>query len=151
MASPTPQHQNILLKLTTQTNRLVEEKQLGKIFFTPMDVFFDEEETYQPDLLFISKDRLNIIGEKKIEGASDLIVEILSPSTAYYDLRHKKEIYERFGVREYWILDPLRRSVEVYELRESKFILAQDLRGGKGKVTSQVLGGFELNIESIYR
>ncbi|MBC8042777.1 MAG: Uma2 family endonuclease, partial [Rhizobacter sp.] len=74
----------------------------------------------------------------------------LSPSTAYYDLRHKKEIYERFAVREYWILDPLRRSAEVYELRESKFMLTQDVRGGKGKITSQVLGGFELDITALY-
>ncbi len=83
----------------------------------------EKTETYQPDIIFISKERLQIIKEQKPEGATDLVIEILSPSTAYYDLRHEKEIYAMHGVKEYWIVDPIEKSIEVYENMNSEFVL----------------------------
>ena len=89
----------------------VEKNDLGEVFYSPIDVYFDEEDVFQPDIVFISKARLDIIGEIKIEGPPDLIIEILSPSTAYYDLGRKYEVYERSGVKEYWVVHPERKSV----------------------------------------
>jgi Uma2 family endonuclease len=71
--------------------------------------------------MFISNERLDIIKEKNIKGAPDLVMEVLSPGTAYYDLRHKKEVYAEHGVREYWIVDPMERSIEVYANRDGGF------------------------------
>src|SRR6266542_2906772 len=113
--SPVPYHQSVSRKIEFELIKFVEEKKLGEVFDAPIDVYLSETETYQPDIIFISKDRLRIIGEKKIEAAPDLVIEILSPSTAYYDLKHKRRIYESSGVREYWIVDPMEKSVEVYE------------------------------------
>src|SRR3990167_6684556 len=98
--SPIPYHQEILGNIFYELKRFVEETTRG-------DVYFSETDIYQPDIIFISKDRLNIIGEKKIEGSPDLVIEILSPATAYYDLRIKKDTYEQSGVKEYWIVDPI--------------------------------------------
>lgn len=86
-------------------------------------VFLTEQEHFIPDFMVVC-DR-NKIGADGIHGAPDLVVEILSPSTAQNDRRHKKEVYERCGVKEYWIVSPGDRTVEQYLLREGKFILNQ--------------------------
>src|SRR3989338_8169235 len=83
--SPVPYHQIISRNIGFELLKVNEQKKLGEVIFAPMDVYLSETETYQPDIIFISKDRLNIIGEKKIEAAPDLVIEILSPGTAYYD------------------------------------------------------------------
>lgn len=90
------EHQRILRKLSMKMAKFVEDNHLGEIFFSPCDVYFDEENTVQPDILFVSRDKLNIIGEKNINGAPDLVVEILSEGTAYRDTIRKKMLYARF-------------------------------------------------------
>jgi Uma2 family endonuclease len=79
----------------------------GLIVLPPMDIHFDDGNVYQPDLVYISRDRIAEIAKSLIEGAPDLVVEILSPSNACYDLRQKKDIYEKFVVKEYIIIDPI--------------------------------------------
>ena len=121
--SPTPAHQRILRKLAFALGGFVEEHDLGEVLFAPMDVYLSNIDTPQPDLLFIAKARLGIIGEKYVDGAPDLVMEILSPSTAYHDLKKKKRLYEASGVKEYWIVDPEAREIEVYTLVEGQFDL----------------------------
>ncbi len=148
--SPIPYHQKVSKKLEFMLYEYVELKNhLGEIFDSPIDVYLEEKETYQPDIIFISKERLEIIKEQKIEGAPDLVIEILSPSTAYYDLRHKKEIYAKHGVKEYWIVDPIEKNIEVYENKNREFIIIQIVRK-KGKIRSTIISGFELEIETIF-
>lgn len=147
--APTPRHQRILLNLSVALHLFVEEHDLGAILFAPTDVYLSEIDTPQPDILFIARARLDIIGEKYIEGAPDLIMEILSPSTAYYDLKKKKRLYEASGVKEYWIVDPEAREIEVYALIEGRF----DLFGreaGQGSVTSKLLDGFSVNLDDVF-
>ncbi len=83
-----------------------------------------------------------------VEGPPDVVVEILSPSTAYYDLIVKKEVYERVGVKEYWLLDPNRKTFEIYKNTEEGFKLTSQARE-KGKVFSEVLG-LEIDLKDIY-
>jgi Uma2 family endonuclease len=147
--APSTYHQDISLKLSVKLAGFVMEEKLGKVFHAPIDVYFEETETYQPDIIFISRERLNIIEEERIKGAPDLVVEILSPRTAYYDLKKKFKVYERHGVREYWIVDPQDRSIAVYENREGEFILAREV-AGKGMVESKILPGFHLEVETIW-
>ncbi len=148
--SPVPKHQRISKRIEFLLCEFVEKTHnLGEIFYSPIDVYFEETETYQPDIIFISKDRLNIIGEKKIEGAPDLIVEILSPSTAYYDLKQKKKIYAKHGVKEYWIVDPIENSIEIYENRDEDYIQLTGLIN-KGIIESKLLRGFELKVEDVF-
>ncbi len=149
--SPIPYHQRISKRIEFLIYEFAEKKKgLGEVLDAPVDVYFEEKETFQPDILFILKDRLNIVGEKKIEAAPDLIVEILSPSTAYYDLRHKKDVYARHGVKEYWIVDPIEKSIEIYENKEGEFILIIKASSGKGKVSSKLLDGLTVDIEEIF-
>lgn len=148
--APSTYHQEISKRLEFLLYEYAELKQkLGKVFDAPIDVYFEEEETYQPDIIFISNDRIGIIKKEKIEGAPDIIIEILSPSTAYYDLVHKKDIYAKHGVKEYWIVDPIEKWVESYKNENGKFILIG--RGQKDEsINSTVLIGFKVKLDAIF-
>ena len=115
VADPYTIHQTVSGNLEYELRTFIKKHKLGKIFDAPTDVVLNEYNVVQPDILFIARDRLDIITEKNISGAPDLIVEILSPSTAYYALLEKKELYEKFGVKEYWIVDPKKQRVEVFQ------------------------------------
>lgn len=147
--SPVPYHQMIKMKIEFELLKFIEGKNLGVVLDAPLDVYLSAIETYQPDIIFISKDRLNIIGEKKIEAAPDLVVEILSPSTAYYDLRHKKRIYEKSGVKEYWIADPMEKSIEVYENLNGEYKLFSEAKE-KDSAKSKLLEGFGVELEKVF-
>ncbi len=122
---PTPftRHQKISGKLSFVLNKVITENDLGELFHAPLDVYLDNENVVQPDILFISKERLNIIGEKNIQGAPDLVLEIISESNAYRDLVQKKKLYARFQVKEYWIVIPGEESIEIYTLKDNTYTL----------------------------
>ena len=85
---------------------------------SPIDIYFDNKNVYQPDALLVSNERKNILSERGLEGAPDLIVEVLSVSNSKYDRYEKREKYHEFGVLEYWIVDPNNETVEVFELQK---------------------------------
>ncbi len=120
--SPITEHQRISRKLTVQLSIYVEKYNLGEIFVAPYDVYLDNENVVQPDILFVSKDRLNIIGEKNIQGAPDIVIEIISESNAYRDLVQKKKLYARFQVKEYWIVIPGEELIEIYTLKDNTYM-----------------------------
>lgn len=119
--SPIPQHQRISRKIEFILEKFVTENNLGEVFYAPCDVYFDAENVIQPDILFISKDRLDIIGEKNIQGAPDFVIEIISESSAYRDMVQKKKLYAKFGVKEYWIVIPDEGLVEMYILKDNTY------------------------------
>lgn len=149
--SPAPKlyHQTILLNISTELKLFNAKMKLGYIYPSPVDVFFEEHETYQPDIVFVSLERAQILKEDKIEGAPDLVVEILSESTAYYDLKHKKNIYEKHIVKEYWIVDPIEKSIEVYENKKGKFILFNKNKT-QGEIKSKLLDELKFEIQKIF-
>ena len=103
----------------------------------------------QPDLLFISSRRLDILNEQNVGGAPDLVVEILSPSTANYDLRVKRDLYARFGVREYWLVDPEERTVSVLSLDGGEFYEVARF-GEDDTLTSQVVEGLRIHLSEVF-
>ncbi len=119
--SPDVYHQNVLAKLFVFLRNFTEKKQLGIVLCAPLDVVLSENDVLQPDILFISKGRSEIITEKNIRGAPDLVVEILSAGTLERDKIVKKNLYERHGVREYWIVDPTGKFIEVLTLQKEGF------------------------------
>lgn len=147
--SPVPLHQSISFELSFQLATFIKKNNLGQVFVAPLDVCFDEENIYQPDVLFICKENQKIIGKAMIEGAPDLVMEVLSPSTAYYDLRTKFRLYEKSGVREYWIVDPERQSVEVYTGKNGKFFLQSEVEGA-GEALSEIISGFSVQLDVIF-
>ena len=147
--SPITVHQRVSRKIEAQLDHFVEENKLGEVFYAPCDTILSEDNIVQPDLLFISNDNKKVITEKNIQGAPDLLIEILSPNTAYHDLIEKKGIYQNFGVKEYWIVDPKRRWIEVYVLQEGKYHLFQRVEKS-GTVQSKILEGLEIPLARIF-
>ncbi len=144
--APAPDHQVVSGNIYLLLRMAVRGK--GVVLYSPLDVYLDLENAYQPDIVVILKGSKARINRKGVYGPPDVVVEILSPSTAYYDLTQKKDIYERSGVREYWIVDPLRRTFEVYLNTEEGFKLISKTKG-KGVVRSEVLS-LELELEEVF-
>lgn len=116
-AAPSRHHQWVVLRLAAEFDRLLVQTGHGEVYPAPFGVEFPEtEEGVQPDFIFVSRDRLHIVGEDWVRGAPDLVVEILSPSTAARDRGIKLKLYRAQGVAEYWIVDPDARSAEVWDL-----------------------------------
>jgi len=147
--APIPVHQLIVMELALAMTLFVKKQQCGQVLTAPLDVYIDDDNILQPDILFISRDRENIIGKKMIESAPDLIVEVLSPGTARYDLEEKYQAYERGGVREYWIVDPEKQSIALFVLTEGRFI-QQTIISDQKLVRSTVLPGFSVQAGSIF-
>lgn len=135
--SPLDSHASLLMDIAPDLHFFVKEKALGTIRFGLYDVYIDESNAFQPDILFVSNERLHLIKEEGLHGAPDLVIEILSPSNAKYDLEEKKDVYEQYGVKEYWIVDPADNSVTGYSLTNGKFI---KLLETVGKIESPMLG-----------
>lgn len=119
--APLFRHQNIQSEIIKSFFLFLHENQIGKLVVAPLDVYLDSENVFQPDIIFISNKNMDIIQEDGLYGAPDLIIEILSPSTAQYDLNQKKNVYERSGVKEYWIVDPENKDVMGYFLDEGSY------------------------------
>ncbi len=148
--APTVYHQWLSKNIEFQLEQFVRKKGIGKVFYAPCDVYVDEENVLQPDIFFISKENEHIIAEKNIRGAPDLVVEILSESTAYRDLVQKKRLYARFGVKEYWIVDPGEQSIELFALKKSK-LLSVDSYSLNDDLESPLLKDFKLSLADIFR
>ncbi len=128
-----------------------DNHRLGHVFTAPIGVRLpDHPVPVQPDILFIRAGREGIIGGQYVEGAPDLVVEILSPSNWSYDREEKFRLYEEAGVPEYWIVDPRMKSVEVFVLEAGEYVLLGKW-GAVETATSRVLAGFEIPVASIFR
>ena len=114
--SPNIYHQKIVRRLTIFLSQYVETKKLGEIFIAPVDVVFSNYDVCVPDLVFISNENLSIITEENIQGAPDLVIEVLSPNSQKRDKEIKYKRYAYFGVKEYWIVDPERKTIEIHDL-----------------------------------
>jgi len=147
--SPVTKHQRILRELGFELLSFVRVKDLGEIFLAPFDVHLDNENVVEPDILFISKQRLHIIGEKNVQGPPDLVVEILSESTANRDLVQKKRLYAKFGVKEYWIVIPGEEIVEIYTLKDALYVLGKSL-GKEDAIESPLLKGLKIDLKKIF-
>jgi len=147
--APTPKHQDIVGKLYARLLAFVEANKLGKVYVAPVDILLEEHTVVQPDILFIRQERLSIIGEKKVDAAPDLAVEVLSPTTFYKDLRKKMAAYSQFGVQEYWIVDPEKESIEVHT-RGSKGLQLSQSFSSEETLKSALLPGFQLRLNSIF-
>jgi len=115
--TPAPEvpHQRVSRKLERILDDYAARTRSGEVFDAPIDVVLTDEDVVQPDLLFISTGRAGIVTRENIRGAPDLVVEITSPSTARIEREQKRALYERAGVREYWIVDPEARTAEIHE------------------------------------
>ncbi len=146
--SPTWQHQKILLKLAAHLQKFVEVKKIGSIALAPLDVVLGED-VAQPDIFYISKERTSIIQDEEVRGAPDVVIEILSASTAKRDRTYKRTLYARHGVQEYWLVDPASGTVEILALRDQGFVRS-GLYEQDQMLKSIQLAGFEVSVSEIF-
>ncbi len=147
---PTIPHQRVCMALATRLHAFVKEGGLGEVFAAPCDVLLSNTDVVQPDLLFVSRERSDILlGGDNVRGAPDLVIEILSPSTSGLDRTLKRRLYAKYGVREYWLVDPDAKTVSVLLMGEDGFDVAGTY--GEGQiVTSPTLQGFTFHVDEIF-
>lgn len=148
LASPKITHQIILNELNTRIH--TNCRMNGIIVVAPMDVHLDDNNIVQPDLIFISNENLHIIRDGWVKGAPDLLVEILSPSTGTRDKTKKKVLYERFGVKEYWIVDPNYNTVDQLVLVDNKYHL-EATYGEEDTLTSPLFSCISINLNTVFQ
>jgi len=146
--APNPLHQEILSNINDVLKTIAKKVQ-GKVYFSPIDLYLDFQNVFQPDLVFLAVNRLSMVTDRGIEGVPNLIVEVISPSNIFSDRNTKKRAYLEFGVEEYWIVDPGNRTLEIYTPQAGqevpKFYLA-----GEGEVKSSVLPDLKFDLKEIF-
>jgi Uma2 family endonuclease len=121
---------------------------LGLVLPAPTGIRLTPDNLLIPDITFVARDRLHVIGPRTVDAAPDLVVEILSPGTRQRDLTVKRALYARFGVQEYWIVDPDARTVTVLAMVGDRFAPVPHAEGGA--IVSRVLPGLELTLEDAF-
>ncbi len=148
MPSPLEPHQTLAFKLTLHLGNHIVKNKLGKLLFAPMDVIFNKNDTMQPDVLFVSNERLSII-DRQVKGAPDFIVEILSEGNTTKEMQYKKYVFETHGVREYWLINLAKQTITQYENIEGEFVVRSKINAD-GSLSSVVVEGFTLKASDIF-
>jgi Uma2 family endonuclease len=151
--SPNLTHQRLLGNFHWLLRGYLESNQAGEIFMAPLDVVFSHFDVVEPDLLYVSRERgRTILTEKHVRGTPELVIEIGSPSTRRRDETIKRRLYERFGVDEYWLVDPAQDVVRVLRRRGDRFGRVRELTREAGDVlTSPLFPGLELRLADIFK
>jgi Uma2 family endonuclease len=145
--SPRPRHQEVADELTWHL-RSHTKQHGGRANSAPLDVVFADDDVVEPDVLYIAPEHLDRIGERYIAGGVDLVVEVSSPSTRRLELVRKRDLYERYGVPEYWYVDLDADRVEVYRLDGDSYP-PPALLTRADELTSPLLPGFALSVDAL--
>ncbi len=148
--SPVLRHQAILQNLFLELGPRVRERELGHLFVAPLDVILSNVDVVEPDLLFVRKGREEILDDW-VRGAPDLVVEILSPSTRGRDETLKRDLYERHGVGEYWLVDPVAETIKAYRLEGDAYGSPELLLASEGDaISSPLFGELRLALAKVF-
>lgn len=145
--APKPSHQTVVARFWEALKNHVEPHGLGRVFLSPVDVVLSPRQVVQPDVFFIARERIGIIGNH-IAGAPDLAAEVISPGSWRRDRVDKKALYEQFSVKEYWILDPDTSSIEVFVLSKGACQLHCRVAESES-ARSKLLAGFKVSFNEL--
>ena len=150
--APLTKHQRILANLLGHLYPHCSHTKAGLVLAAPTDVVFSKTDIVQPDLLFVAKNREHIVTRENIQGAPDFIIEILSDSTRLRDERTKRTLYERFRVKEYWLIDPELETVKIFRLHNRRYSVPEELntKEPNSRLSPSVLPGFLIAIQDIF-
>jgi len=146
--SRSTKHQLILGNTSVSLGTYVRSARLGVLFCAPLDVCLNPDTALQPDLIFISAERVGIVQENFVAGAPELVVEVVSPSTTVHDRVTKLPIYAEAGVPEFWLIDSQARTVEVLKLQGKKYFVDATLAGDQ-VLTSNLFPGWQLPLRDL--
>jgi Uma2 family endonuclease len=151
-AAPTLRHQRVAFNLAFAISAYVRPRALGEVFMAPVDVLFSQFDVVEPDVLYVAKTNAPRLRERHVEGAPDLAIEVLSPSSARIDKVRKLRLYERHGVREYWLADPATDTLEAYRLTAGgRLALQASLSHAAGDVLeTPLLAGLRIALSEIF-
>jgi Uma2 family endonuclease len=152
MPSPIDKHQDASMAISSYLYFHVKKNDLGKVLAAPMDTIFTPHDTFQPDVLFVSKERLHII-DRQVKGAPDFIVEVLSDGNSPKEMSYKKDIYESTGVKEYWFINLKKKTLTQYVNVNHKFVEKNVFKASntEGVIQSIVVEGFEMKMSDIFQ
>lgn len=147
--APNTGHQYTSIEIEFRIRKFLEENELGIVFDAPCDVVLSNEDVVQPDIIFVSKENLHIITKDNIKSSPDLLIEIISEKSLQRDRITKKRLYEKYGIKEYWLVDMDKKEIEVLTLQEERYntygiFKAQDT------LSSSVLKGFGFKVEEVF-
>jgi Uma2 family endonuclease len=146
---PFGRHQDVAANLYDIVRQHIKKHNLGKLYFSPLDVIFEEGiNRFQPDILFIRKENMGIL-QDWIRGVPDMVCEIVSPGTYERDTEVKRAIYEKYRVPEYWVVIPELQMVEVLTIEGDRYKI-HCIAELEGMVTSKVIEGLQVNIKEIF-
>jgi Uma2 family endonuclease len=149
--APNIKHQRVSGNLFNALTNFLKVQKSGEAFAAPCDVVLSDEDIVEPDLLFVSAARAAIITEQNVQGPPDLIVEILSAATRKTDEIVKRKLYERYGVREYWIVDPELETVKIHRLTDQGYVRAAELaREANDILSTPLLPGFQMPLAELF-
>jgi Uma2 family endonuclease len=148
MAGASFEHQDILSEIFIRMREFVKRNNLGKVIPSPFDVILSDENVVQPDIVFISKNKLHLI-KQSLFGIPDLVVEIVSESSKKKDKIIKKKLYEKFGINEYWVVEPNDKKIIVHVINNNRYVVYSSAKE-EGIIKSKVLEGFELNLKEVF-
>src|SRR5262249_32800903 len=117
--SPTRYHQRIVMNIAHLLQGYLDDHPIGEVYVAPLDVYLTEINVFQPDVIYVTKENAAVLTDEGLDGAPDLVVEILSPSNARLDTGPKREVYARTGVKELWVVNPDRKQLQLFRLREN--------------------------------
>lgn len=147
--SPKEWHQQAVVLLTIYLGNHVQLAGLGRVYVAPFDVELAFNTVVQPDILVILQENMDRITPSRVVGAPDLAVEVLSPGTARYDRLKKSWAYAQAGVREYWLVDPLKKTIEVFALEGGEYSLV-GVFSGEERLHSAVVVDFPVKVGQIF-
>ena len=146
--SPTWLHQLVVHRLAVMLDRAIVESGRGIVLESPFDVFLDDHNILQPDVVVLLRDRRGLLGSKNLEGAPSLAIETVSPSSGRLDMRRKRDLYARFGVPEYWVVDPDARMVTIFgDLREGQY---QSERQASQVAVSATISSLSVDLTALF-
>ncbi|MDB5248461.1 MAG: hypothetical protein JWQ40_2855 [Segetibacter sp.] len=149
-SAPTSMHQRISRRLVVILDKFVTENKSGEIFQSPTDVYLDEYNKPQPDLVFVSNQKKDVVTNDGIIGTPDLIIEIVSPTSIIRDRIEKKNLYERMAVGEFWLVDPQNTAIEIYTLKNNRYELYSTATIFEGELKSALFEGLAINLADIF-
>lgn len=149
-SAPAPIHQEVSRNLLFVLETYNRQHKKGSIFYAPIDVYLDEYNKPQPDLVFVTNEKKAIITNDGIMGIPDVIIEIISPTSIIRDRVEKKNLYEKMSVPEFWLIDPQYEAIEIYKLHNNRYELLSAATTLEGELKSALFEGLAINLTDIF-